>query len=92
VRHHHGRRAAAEVRALRRSYDHGRGAYFASLLLRPGTRRLAAAAWRAALPWKTRSELLGEMVGAAHYVLYRAVNPPQRATGQSADGAVERTR
>ena len=85
VRHHHRRRDPAEIRALRRSYDHGRGAYFASLLLRRGTRRLAASAWRAALPWKTRSELLGEMVGAAHYVLYRAVNPPQRASRRTAD-------
>jgi GT2 family glycosyltransferase len=78
VRHHHRRRLAAEVRALRRSYDHGRGAYYASLLLRPGTRRLGASAWRSMLPWKTRTELLGEMVGAAHYVLYRlyrAVKP-----------------
>ena len=87
VRHHHRRRDPAEIRALRRSYDHGRGAYFASLLLRPGTRRLAASAWRAALPWKTTSELLGEMVGAAHYVLYRAVHPPRRTGGQPADRA-----
>jgi GT2 family glycosyltransferase len=38
VRHHHRRRAGPAVDALKRSYDGGRGAYYASLLLRPGLR------------------------------------------------------
>ena len=41
VRHHHGRRPGPELDALLASYDHGRGAYWGSLLLRPGYRRYA---------------------------------------------------
>lgn len=41
VRHHHGRRPGPELDTLLASYDHGRGAYWGSLLLRPGYRRYA---------------------------------------------------
>lgn len=41
VRHHHGRRRGAELNALLESYDVGRGAYWGSLLLRPGYRWFA---------------------------------------------------
>ncbi len=67
VWHHHGRRTAASREALRRSYDHGRGAYYAKSLGNPVLR------WRYLRAW-TRSAWRGswrgawrEVRGAAHY-------------------------
>lgn len=73
VHHHHGRRSAPEVDALRRSYDRGRGAYFAKLLLRPETRSLALRHWY----WRARATppaaVAREVAGAAHYLARRLV-------------------
>jgi GT2 family glycosyltransferase len=83
VYHHHRRRGGPEVDALRRSYAHGRGAYHASLLLRPGSRRRALGAWRGSLTASLRARRLGELArelgGALHYAAFRALGgPPAR--------------
>jgi GT2 family glycosyltransferase len=46
VYHHHGRRTEREAQALRRSYDAGRGAYYAKYILREDSRPEYLAAWR----------------------------------------------
>ena len=45
VAHHHRRRTAQELAALRRSYDVGRGAYYAKCLFDPRRRSIAWRAW-----------------------------------------------
>lgn len=50
VYHHHGRRSAAEVDQLMRSYDRGRGAYYAKCLLNPRIRRSALKHWLDKMP------------------------------------------
>jgi len=74
VRHHHGRRLEREVKALQRSYAHGSGAYYASLLLRWQSPRALAShlrgSWRA-----TPARLLGwQLMGALQYLAYRVVH------------------
>lgn len=49
VLHHHRRRGKADVRALSRGYDVGRGAFYMKCLLDPRRRATGAAAWRAQL-------------------------------------------
>ena len=73
VRHHHRRRTPAEVAALRRSYDRGRGAYFASLLLRRSTWRLGALEWVHSFRSKTPGEIARELRAAAEYVVWRGL-------------------
>lgn len=53
VYHHHGRRSAGERSSLLRSYDRGRGAYYAKFILRPDTRRTYL---RAYLHWLLHAE------------------------------------
>lgn len=53
VYHHHGRRTAEERYSLLRSYDYGRGAYYAKFILRPDTRRTYL---RAYLRWLIHDE------------------------------------
>jgi glycosyltransferase involved in cell wall biosynthesis len=78
VRHHHRRRLMRDVEALQRSYDGGRGAYFASLLLRRQAPRALARHLRASLAYKTAGVVLRELKAAAHYVVYRARRPRER--------------
>jgi GT2 family glycosyltransferase len=88
VYHHHRRRAGPEVDALKRSYAHARGAYYTSLLLRPGWRRKAARAWvesfRSSIAWGRRREFLVEVAGAAHYASYRAAQAIRGGRARSA--------
>ena len=44
VAHHHGRKAA-DIRALKRSYGRGNGAYLAKFTMRPDTSKLFAEVW-----------------------------------------------
>ncbi|MFL5577777.1 MAG: glycosyltransferase family 2 protein [Gemmatimonadaceae bacterium] len=74
VRHHHRRRAPDEVEALRRTYDRGRGAYFAKLLLRPDTRALALRHWYWRARLTPKAAVGREVVGAAHYLARRLVD------------------
>jgi glycosyltransferase involved in cell wall biosynthesis len=72
VYHHHRRRAQADIDALWRTYDRGRGAYYAKCILDLPTRRGVARHWwqsaRAAAPRAT----LREIEGAIDYCLRRA--------------------
>jgi hypothetical protein len=82
VRHHHRRRTPADVEALRRSYDGGRGAYFASLLLRGQAVREVVRHVRRELPWKPRGAVWRELAAAVRYVAFRAVHPRERPLRQ----------
>lgn len=71
--HHHHRRRAADVPGLVRSYDRGKGAYFAGLLLRGMPASRVARAWYL----MTRLEGLGAglrmLLGGVHYLAFRLV-------------------
>lgn len=86
VRHHHRRRLPRDVRALQRSYDRGRGAYFASLLLRRQAPRALAHHVRRSLAWKPGGAIAREILSALHYVAYRAVRRPERPLARHPSG------
>lgn len=81
VLHHHGRRTTEDLRALRRSYVRGRGAFFCKYLLRADRTILRHAWWevrarRGSGPESenqlSRRETLGALAsGAFHFVLTR---------------------
>ena len=82
VLHNHGRRGAAEVRALGRGYARGRGAFFCKYLLRADPTILRHAWWEirarssrepVAADQLSRREILGALAsGALHFILTRA--------------------
>jgi GT2 family glycosyltransferase len=74
VRHHHGRQLAREVNALQRSYAHGSGAYYASLLLRWQTPRALASHLRGSWRATPVRLLCWQLVGALQYLAYRALH------------------
>ncbi len=78
VRHHHRRRDPGEIAALRHSYARGRGAYFASLLLRGDGSRALLGHLRRSLAWKPRTEVALEVMSAVHYAAYRLVRRAER--------------
>jgi len=49
VYHHHGRRAKFEIEKLMRSYDEGRGAYYAKYVLQKASRSKYVTAWIASI-------------------------------------------
>jgi glycosyltransferase involved in cell wall biosynthesis len=72
VRHHHGRRRAEDVERVKRSYDIGRGAFYAKCLLDTKLRRLYLKGWaRLTVERIARRESLGptlrELEGALRY-------------------------
>lgn len=71
VRHHHRRRAGPSVDALKRSYDGGRGAYYASLLLRPGMRGAMLRHWLRSWRWLTADAVAREVAAGGRYLGYR---------------------
>ena len=77
VRHHHGRKTPAEARALRRSYDHGRGAYYVRCLLDRRLRRESARFWLRSWRESSRARTRRELVGAARYLLSLAWPAPR---------------
>ena len=91
VYHHHRRRTRAQVSALKRSYDIGRGAYLMKCLLDSRRRKLALKNWY----WANRKRLrrltvepreakaaLLEIWGALHYLL--VVAAARASTGRRA--------
>ena len=71
VYHHHGRKSALDAEKLRRTYDWGRGAYFAKYILNRETRTVYAKAWaRLALARAARS-----ILGLLHF---RYIAPVKR--------------
>lgn len=80
VAHHHRRRTAAEIESLHRSYDVGRGAYYAKSLLDPLRRSVTWRAWAKSLvrsvmsvpsSARARAQLVGELRGAFGYLKVR---------------------
>ena len=74
VLHHHGRKPGKDLARLK-TYDYGRGAYYAKFILNPQTRIMLLKRWY----WHARNEFPGlnygtifrELSGAIHYLLAR---------------------
>jgi hypothetical protein len=88
VSHHHRRRAPEQVRALHRSYDLGRGAFYVKCLLDPARRAQARAEWAASLRTtlselprspRSRSRLVDELRGAVTYLAHRLARGGDRS-------------
>jgi len=71
VHHHHGRRAPADVAALWRSYDHGRGAYYAKCIFDLPTRWQVARYWWQSVGVQKFGATMRELEGAVDYSLRR---------------------
>jgi len=75
VLHHHGRKPGKDDLARLKTYDYGRGAYYAKFILNPQTRIMLLKRWY----WHARNEFPGlhygtifrELSGAVHYLLAR---------------------
>lgn len=78
VRHHHRRRLESEIRALKLSYARGRGAYYASLLLRRQAPRAIASYVMSTLRWRTASEITCEIFAVMHYLVFRLLRGAER--------------
>ncbi|MEO8337481.1 MAG: glycosyltransferase family A protein [bacterium] len=78
VRHHHRRRTPSDVAALKRSYARGRGAYFASLLLRVQAPRALAAHLYHTSRRKSTPQIFRELFAGAAYLVFRLVHPRER--------------
>jgi glycosyltransferase involved in cell wall biosynthesis len=80
VAHHHGRKPGADAERQQRSYDYGRGAYYAKLLLDPDARAAYARAWyrrarRRGLGRAAMGRLSREIGGAARYLIPHFARP-----------------
>ena len=71
VHHHHGRRDPAAIAALWRSYDHGRGAYYAKCMFELPTRWKVARYWWQSVGVEKPSATMRELEGALEYTLRR---------------------
>jgi glycosyltransferase involved in cell wall biosynthesis len=72
VYHHHRRRSPEDLSALKRSYDVGRGAYYAKCLLDPRLRWRYAKRWASTMLPGPLTRVARELVGAGHYLWLRA--------------------
>jgi glycosyltransferase involved in cell wall biosynthesis len=72
VYHHHRRKSRKDLGALQRTYDFGRGAYYAKCLLDPRLRRSYAKQWLYMVPSAPLSRIIREVAAAAHYFWLRA--------------------
>ena len=71
VHHHHGRRDPAEISALWRSYDHGRGAYYAKCIFELPIRWRVARYWWQSVGVQTFGATVRELEGALDYTRRR---------------------
>lgn len=71
VYHHHGRRDPASVAALWRTYDRGRGAYYAKCILDLPTRGRVARYWWQSVGVEKPGATMREIEGALDYLLRR---------------------
>jgi glycosyltransferase involved in cell wall biosynthesis len=71
VHHHHGRRDPADIAALWRSYDHGRGAYYAKCIFDSPLRRQVARYWWQSIRFEKFGATMRELEGALDYTLRR---------------------
>jgi glycosyltransferase involved in cell wall biosynthesis len=86
VRHHHGRKPGPNVEGLKRGYDVGRGAFYAKAALDSQLRRTYLVGWARLTAGRVRRRehprALGrELVGAARYLVSRAVGHGPRSHG-----------
>lgn len=72
VYHHHRRKSSRDLDALQRTYDLGRGAYYAKCLLDPRLRVRYARKWLSMMPSGPASRVRREIGAAAHYFWLRA--------------------
>ena len=80
VAHHHGRKPGLDAERQQRSYDYGRGAYYAKLLLDRRARATYARAWfrrarRRGLGRAALGRLSRELGGAARYLIPHVTRP-----------------
>ncbi len=68
VFHHHGRKLKSEADKLMRSYDKGRGAFYAKQLMKQGIRKKYFITWIKRLRWQPIKTSLGEFFGAIEFV------------------------
>jgi glycosyltransferase involved in cell wall biosynthesis len=71
VHHHHGRRDPADIAALWRSYDHGRGAYYAKCIFDSPVRWQVARYWWQSVGAVKLGATARELEGALEYALRR---------------------
>ena len=71
VHHHHGRRTPADIAALWRSYDHGRGAYYAKCIFDLPLRWHVARHWWQSVSFERFGVTARELEGALDYTLRR---------------------
>jgi glycosyltransferase involved in cell wall biosynthesis len=71
VHHHHRRSDPAEIAALWRTYDRGRGAYYAKCILDLPTRARVARYWWQSVGSETPGATMRELEGALDYVVRR---------------------
>jgi glycosyltransferase involved in cell wall biosynthesis len=72
VYHHHRRKSIGDLSKLEKSYDTGRGAYYAKCLLDPRMRARYARQWLSMLPSSPVRRVYRELMSAAHYYSLRA--------------------
>jgi hypothetical protein len=68
VYHHHRRKSAAEVASLAKSYDYGRGAYYAKCMLDPVMRKVYAKNWYRQIRNQSGLSTFRETVGAIRFL------------------------
>jgi glycosyltransferase involved in cell wall biosynthesis len=73
VYHHHRRKSASDLGALERTYDLGRGAYYAKCLLDRRLRMRYARQWLHTMRFGPASRVTRELRAAAHYFWLRAL-------------------
>lgn len=73
VYHHHRRKSPRDLTALQRTYDLGRGAYYAKCLLDPRLRVRYAIQWLVTMRSGPVSRVTRELRAAAHYFWLRAL-------------------
>ena len=71
VHHHHGRRDPADIAALWRSYDHGRGAYYAKCIFDLPVRWRVARYWWQSIGVEKPGATARELQGALDYTARR---------------------
>jgi glycosyltransferase involved in cell wall biosynthesis len=69
IYHHHRRKTEAEAIKLSKSYDYGRGAYYAKCILDNKLRYLYAKHWYWSIRSKPRERSVREIKGAIHFIL-----------------------
>jgi glycosyltransferase involved in cell wall biosynthesis len=72
VYHHHRRKSLSDISTLQRSYDLGRGAYYAKCILDPRMRTRYAKEWLYTMRFGPTSRVVREIRSAANYFWMRA--------------------